>query len=233
LPALPLLHQRRDLRRVHALGELDLAPADRYDVPRHGSGRSAFGPDLLAERLLVEAEHERRQRHVGSGAQRRRRHGRDAFAIRDLDLHLGVHAGLQQPATIGDLDEHGELRDVLLDERLRLDLQHFAIERLIRVRGDGHARAHAGLDLADVGFVDARAHLDDGEIGHLHERRAAADVLRRRRDDRAGLDRLLDDRARDRRAHVGVLERDARILDGNFAPTTCDSAFANSSCVTS
>ncbi len=40
-------------------------------------------------------------------------------------------------------------------------------------------------------------------------------ALRRRRDHDAGLDRLLDDRARDRRAHVGVVERDARVLDGD------------------
>ena len=93
--------------------------------------------------------------------------------------------------------------------------EHLALERLVRIRGHGHAREHAGLDLADVGFVDARAHLHGRQVRHLHEHRAAADGVRRRRDHDAGLDRLLDDRARDRRSHVGVVERDARVLDGH------------------
>ena len=54
-------------------------------------------------------------------------------------------------------DEHGEHRDVLLNDGLRLDLLDDAGEAAIGIRVDRDVAVWPGLHLADVGLVEQRA----------------------------------------------------------------------------
>jgi len=78
--------------------------------------------------------------------------------------------------------------------------------------------------------TDARAQLHFREVGHLHENRAAAHVRRRRGDHRALLGRPSSRTCPVMRAHVGVVQRDARVLERNRGGHTWASDCANSSC---
>ncbi len=135
-----------------------------------------------------------------------------ASRARDVEHRVHVHARAQQAVLVRDVDEHREHRDVLVDDGLRLDLLDRAPERAARVGGDLDARRHAGGELADVGLVHAHPGAHARQVRHRQEHRAAADVLGRRRDDLAALHEPREDRAVGRRAHLGVLPRDARVL---------------------
>src|SRR5690606_15996438 len=107
---------------------------------------------------------------------------------------------------------HGEHGDVLLDDRLRLDLEDFAFEYAIRIGLDAYAHVQASVDAAEIGFIDERTYLHFREVGHRQQRGAAGDVLACGRDDLPDLDRLGDDRAVDRRADRHVIQPLAREL---------------------
>ena len=174
-------------------------------VPRPSGGDGAGAssrawPPLRGELLLHllgrEPEHLRRRADVALGAERGVGHREHAVALADVDLDLGVHARPEQALLVLDPDQHREHGDVLLGLRLRLDLEHRALERPVGVGVHRDRGGLAGLDLADVGLVHQRADLDQVEVGHLEQRGAAAHVRGGRGDHRAALDVLLDDRCR-------------------------------------
>jgi hypothetical protein len=115
----------------------------------------------------------------------------------------GVHPRLEQVARIRDVHAHGEHRGVLADLRLRLDLQDGALERAVRecIHRDRHR--HSRLHLADVRFQDEGRVLYGVEVRHQEDYRAAAE--RWARDDGAAHRIELEDRAGNRRAHMGVI----------------------------
>ncbi len=126
--------------------------------------------------------------------------------------------GRSKPLAVVDPNQHREHRDVLLGLGLRLDLEHLSVERPVGEGVHRHRGRLARLDLADVGLIHQRAHLDQVEVGHLHQHGAAADILGRRADDLAPLHALLDDRSGDRRQYVGVVELVLGVLDGHLRP---------------
>ena len=116
--------------------------------------------------------------------------------------------GRSSPSRLSIRTSTGNIVTFCSVSRLRLDLEHRALERPVGVRIHRDRRELARLDLADVGLVHQRPDLHEVEVGHLEQRGAAAHVRRGRGDHLPALDVLLDDRAGDRRADVGVLELD-------------------------
>ena len=108
--------------------------------------------------------------------------------------------GLSSAFLVLEVHEHREHRHVLLHDGLRLDLLDHAAEAAIRIRVDRDVRRLARMHVADVGLVEQRANADDAEVGHLHDRRAAAHRAVGRSDHGAFRHRLVDDRAFARRA---------------------------------
>ncbi len=184
----------------------------RSALLRAAAARFIEPADRRAQFLRVEAEDTGRRVDVPRGAQCHHRQRQHGVAPRDVEHHVHVHARAQQAVLVRDVDEHREHRDVLVDDGLRLDLLDRAPERPARVGGDLDARRHAGGELADVGFIHAHPGAHARQVRHRQEQRAAADVLGRRRDHLAAFHEPREDGAVGRRAHLGVLPRDARIL---------------------
>ena len=154
-----------------------------------------------------EAEHRARGDRFTRILDRVVRNREHAVVLIDEHGDRAVHARLEQRFGVVEVHEHREHRHVLLHDGLRLDLLDDAGEAAIGIRVDRDVRRLARMDVADVALVEQRANAHDAEVGHLDDRRAAADRAVGRRDDGAFGHRLVDDVPSRRRLDRRVLER--------------------------
>ncbi len=184
---------------------------------RRGAGRARrLGGrrcQLLLDLIGGQAQDLSRGHHVPLGAECGVGHRQDTVPLAHMNLHLGVHARPEQTVLVVDADQHRKDRDVLLDLRLRLDLEHGAVEGAVGegVHRDGGVLPR--LDLADVGLVHQRVDLDQVQVGHLEQRGPAAHVGGGRGDHRPALDVQLDDGPGHRGPDIGVFQLDLGVVD--------------------
>jgi hypothetical protein len=137
--------------------------------------------------------------------------------------------GRNRPSGLGSATRTGKQGDVLIDDRLRLDLLDRSGKRQPRKGSNADPRRLSGRELADVRLVDERPDADLAQICHLEQRGSTADVGRRRGDHLPNLHALAQDRAVGWRAHFRVLESDTAFSTSTRAATTAASAFATAS----
>src|SRR5688500_1406170 len=181
-------------RSVHTLRTADALCAARARPQRRAHG------------VGVEAEHRCNDRDFIGIAHGIVRHGEHILAPLHFNRHFAVHSRHEKTRLIVDADQHGEHCHRLLNRRLRLDLFNGTHERAIRESVDDNLRHETRADFADVGLVNQSSYAHFRQVGHLDDRRSAAQPARSRCDYLSQRNRLLDHGSGNRSADRRLLE---------------------------
>ena len=147
----------------------DAGPAT--SPPARGAAAATIQPGeevIHVDAFDVEPEHHRGRLEILWRHYRVVRYQEHSNRFSKLDLDFGVHPRAKQPGVVVELHDHREHGDVLLHERLRLDLLHYPDETLSGIRFHGHGRPHSGTDVAHVRLIHQGPYLHEFEVGHDH-----------------------------------------------------------------
>src|SRR5512143_267003 len=162
--------------------------------------------ELVAHAIGAQAEERAGRNGFTRVLDRVVRNGDHVVTLVDEHRHFAIHARLEQAFLVVEVHENRKHRDVLLHDRLRLDLLDDAAEAAIGICVDGDVGRLTRVHVADVRLVEQRANANGLQVGHLYDGRTAAHGAGRRGDDGSDGDGLVDDRADGGGANGRVLE---------------------------